>query len=78
VAEGCHLCRDALAAATAVARDGSFGVALEVVDITGIDALERAYRVEIPVLEVDGKRVFRFEVPEDDLRALLRSYSADL
>jgi len=43
----------------------------ELVDITGDPDLERRYRAVIPLVEIDGEERFRFEVDEDDLRALL-------
>jgi hypothetical protein len=66
VADGCHLCRSALEVVRAVCGDD-----FELVDITGDPELEHRYRVVIPVVEIDGEERFRFEVEEEDLRALL-------
>jgi len=44
------------------------GFALELVDISGDDELERRYRVELPVLEIDGERAFAYFVDADALR----------
>jgi hypothetical protein len=42
-----------------------------VVSITGDPELERGYRARIPVVEIDGVERFRYEVAEEDLRALV-------
>ena len=44
---------------------------LTVVDIGGDDELEARYRVELPVVEIDGARAFRYHVAEEDFRAAL-------
>jgi hypothetical protein len=45
---------------------------LEVVDIGGVEALEAAYREHLPVIEVDGERVFTYFVTVDGLLDRLR------
>ncbi len=69
VAEGCHLCEDAVEAIEAVKREVAFE--LTVVDIGGDEELEARYRVELPVVEIDGARAFEYHVTEEDLRAAL-------
>ena len=66
VAEGCHLCGPAVEVVRRVCGD-----AFTVVSITGDEGLERRYRERIPVVEIDGVERFRYEVAEEDLRALL-------
>jgi hypothetical protein len=66
VADGCHLCGVAVEVVRTVCGDD-----FELVDITGDPDLERRYRAVIPLVEIDGEERFRFEVDEDDLRALL-------
>ena len=68
-AEGCHLCEPAKVTTRAVCAE--LGVSLEEIDITGDDALEAAYRTSLPVLEIDGRRAFKFYVDEHDLRERL-------
>jgi glutaredoxin len=68
-AQGCHLCEPAKETARAVCTD--LGVALEEVDITGDAVLEAAYRTLLPVIEIDGRRAFKFYVDEHDLRERL-------
>ncbi len=66
VAEGCHLCEAALEVVRSVQAEVPF--TLDVVDITGDDELERVYRLDLPVLEIDGVRAFRYVVTADGLR----------
>jgi len=69
VAPGCHLCEVALDVIESVRRERRFE--LEVIDITGNEELEGAYRIDLPVGEIDGERVFRYEVTPADLRERL-------
>ena len=41
---------------------------LDVVDIGGDPELERRYRIDIPVVEIDGERAFTYFVQADALR----------
>ena len=66
VADGCHLCGVAVEVVRTVCGDD-----FELVDITGDPDLERRFRAVIPLVEIDGEERFRFEVDEEDLRALL-------
>jgi hypothetical protein len=72
-AVGCHLCEPAKAAVRAVCTP--LGILVEEVDITGDAALEARYRAEIPVVEIDGQKAFKFVVDADDLEARLRRRS---
>jgi glutaredoxin len=65
----CHLCEAALEVIDDVRTEISF--ALEIVDITGDEDLEARYRESIPVIEIDGKRVFTYHVTAEGLRAAL-------
>ena len=68
-AQGFHLCEPAKETARAVCAE--LGVPLEEIDITGDATLEATYRVALPVIEIDGRRAFRFYVDEHDLRERL-------
>jgi glutaredoxin len=68
-AEGCHLCEPVKETARAVC--GRLGVTLEEVDITGNPDLEHRYRESIPVVEIDGRRAFKYFMDADDLAAQL-------
>ena len=45
--------------------------ALEEVDITGVDELERRHREWLPVVEIDGERAFVYHVDERAFRRRL-------
>jgi hypothetical protein len=68
-AQGCHLCERALAQLR-VLRD-ELGFELEEVGIDGDPELEASYREWLPVVELDGERLFTYYVHEDALRRRL-------
>jgi glutaredoxin len=55
---GCHLCERALAQVRALREELRFE--LQEVAIDGDAELEAAYRELIPVVEIDGERVFTY------------------
>jgi glutaredoxin len=63
---GCHLCERALAQVRALRDELRFE--LEEVAIDGDPELEAAYRELIPVVEIDGQRVFTYYVHEAAFR----------
>ena len=68
-AAGCHLCERALEQVRAL-RD-ELGFELEEVAIDGDPALEARYREWLPVVELDGERLFTYHVHEEALRRRL-------
>ena len=68
-ADGCHLSERALAQVRAL-RD-ELGFELEEVVIDGDAELEARYREWLPVVELDGERVFTYFVHEDAFRRRL-------
>jgi glutaredoxin len=68
-APGCHLCEPAKATARAVCAE--LGVDLREIDISGDETLAAAHRASLPVVEIDGRRAFKFFVDEHDLRERL-------
>ena len=66
---GCHLCERALAQVRAL-RD-ELGFELEELAIDGDPELETRYRELIPVVELDGERLFTYYVHEDAFRRRL-------
>ena len=66
---GCHLCQRALEVIREVQPE--LGFELELVDIDGDPALEAAYREDLPVVEIDGERAFRYFVDPEALRRRL-------
>lgn len=66
---GCHLCDVMKAVVERVAH--AIPVALEEIDISGDPALEARYGLEIPVLMIDGKKVAKYRVGDDELKKML-------
>jgi hypothetical protein len=48
-------------------------LALDEIDITGDADLERRYGAEIPVLMVEGKKIAKYRVSEEELTRALRA-----
>jgi len=68
---GCHLCDVMKETITRVAQDVL--LTLEEVDISTDAALEARYGLEIPVLLMDGKKIAKYRVGEDELRRALEA-----
>ena len=68
-AAGCHLCERALAQVRAL--HDELGFALDEVEIDGDAELEARYREWLPVVEIDGERVFTYHVHEEAFRRRL-------
>jgi glutaredoxin len=68
-AAGCHLCERALAQVRALREE--LGFELEEVAIDGSSELEAQYREWLPVVELDGERLFTYHVHEDAFRRRL-------
>jgi len=68
---GCHLCDEAWA--TLLALQSELGYSLDNVDITNDPELERSFRPEIPVVTLDGAKLFKYRVDAGRLRAALNS-----
>jgi glutaredoxin len=62
-AAGCHLCERALNTLESLRERAPFE--LEQVDIGGDPELEARYREWLPVVEIDGERVFVYHVPPE-------------
>ena len=72
-AQGCHLCERAREQLTALRAE--LGFELREVDIGGDADLEAAYREFLPVVELDGERLFTYYVFPDVLRRRLTAQS---
>jgi glutaredoxin len=70
---GCHLCDEMKAAVRRVARWVTAPITIEEIDISTDPDLEARYGLEIPVLLVDGKKVAKYRVSDEDLTRLLRA-----
>ena len=67
---GCHLCdtaRDVL-----LAERSRTPFELVEVDVAGDGLLEREYGIRIPVVEIDGRERFEYEVDPAELLAIVR------
>ncbi len=69
-ARDCSLCGPVKATVDEVAR--RLGVPVEHVDITGDVVLEARYRTDLPVVEIDGRRAFRYRVDDHELERRIR------
>jgi glutaredoxin len=67
----CHLCADAIGSLRALQRE--LGFDLREQDISGDDALHRAYFERIPVGMLDGEELFEYFVDEALVRERLES-----
>jgi glutaredoxin len=66
---GCHLCEEMKAVIDRVRVERAFE--LREVDISGVPDLERRYGTEIPVLEIDGRKVAKYRLDEAALVKML-------
>ena len=67
---GCHLCDTARDVLLGERSRTSFE--LVEVDVAGDDLLEREYGIRIPVVEIDGRERFEYEVDPEELLAIVR------
>jgi len=68
---GCHLCDDMKAIVDRVVRRSAQPIAVEEIDISRDPALEARYGLEIPVLMVDGRKIAKYRVTEEDLARVI-------
>ena len=66
---GCHLCDEMKATVHRVALDPD--IAIEEIDISSDPGLMDHYGLEIPVLMIDGKKVAKYRVTDDDLTRMI-------
>ena len=72
---GCHLCDEMKALVQRVAVSTPFS--LDEVDISGDATLEARYGLEIPVLMIEGKKVAKFRVTEEQLVRMLAARTGE-
>jgi glutaredoxin-like protein DUF836 len=65
------LCEDMKVTIARVAAAMPGALYVDEIDISRDAELERRYGLEIPVLEVNGKKIAKYRVGEDDLRRML-------
>ena len=68
---GCHLCEDMKALVQRVMRTAGRPATIAEVDIAGDADLEARYGSEIPVLEIDGRKIAKYRITEGELRRAL-------
>ena len=69
---GCHLCDEMKAVVQRVAMSFPLTpVKIAEIDISTDPALDERYGAEIPVLLVEGKKVAKYRIGEDELRRVL-------
>jgi hypothetical protein len=64
---GCHLCDEMKTVVHRVVRTANTPIALEEVDISTSAELEARYGLEIPVLLVDGRKVAKYRIADEEL-----------
>ena len=70
---GCHLCDEmkSLVHRVISRQSGQHGVSVEEIDISSDHALLDRYGLEIPVLLIDGKKVAKYRVSEEQLTRMI-------
>jgi hypothetical protein len=72
---GCHLCEEARWLLEAVRARVPF--TLREVQIDGVRGLEERYRSELPVVELEGRKLFSYRVDPVELERALRALSPE-
>ncbi len=68
----CHLCEDALAAIERVRQHEPCELVLVDLDSETARDKRKAYDWEVPVIELDGRKIMKYRVDEERLLRLLR------
>ena len=68
---GCHLCDEMKAVIARVAR--AVPLTLHEIDISRDHELEVRYGLEIPVLEIEGRKAAKYRITEEELTRLLKA-----
>lgn len=70
--EGCHLCDEALAEVESARGEEPFTLVVLDLDREAAEEKRRAYDWEVPVVELDGKKIAKFKLDAARLVRLLR------
>ena len=73
---GCHLCDEMKAIVERAAPAASATVRIDEIDISTDAALEARYGLDIPVLLIDGRKVAKYRVTEEELTRILAARRA--
>ena len=68
---GCHLCEEMKALVTRVIERTNTAARLEEINVETDADLERRFGLEVPVLLLNGRKVAKFRVSEEDLKRIL-------
>ncbi len=68
---GCHLCDDMKALVERVVEERGEPVTVDAVDVSADPELESRYGLEIPVLLLNGTKIAKYRVTEEELRRAL-------
>ena len=68
---GCHLCDEMKATVRRVIQDPHISV--DDIDISNDPVLVDRYGLEIPVLAINGKKVAKYRVSEEELKRMVQS-----
>ena len=68
---GCHLCDEMKALVSRVLSRMSRGISLDEIDISTDRELLERYGLEIPVLMIDGRKVAKYRVTEEELTRMI-------
>jgi len=74
---GCHLCDEMKAVVASVLLTTRTSASVEEIDVETDADLERRFGLEVPVLLVDGKKLAKYRIAEDDLRRILQARSEE-
>jgi hypothetical protein len=74
---GCHLCDEMKAAVDRSVRAAGTPIRIEQIDISGDPDLEARYGLEIPVLMVDGRKVAKYRISDEELLRVLKAREAE-
>lgn len=70
--EGCHLCDDALAAVEAARAEAPFELLVVDLDREAPQDKRAAYDWEVPVIELDGRKIAKYSIEAARLVRLVR------
>ena len=75
--QGCHLCSEMKIAVERAIRGLAVSARIEMVDIAHDAELEARYGLEIPVLLVNGTKVAKYRVTEEELTRILKARTGE-
>ena len=72
---GCHLCDEMKAVIERVAR--SVPLTVDEIDISRDAELDERYKLEIPVLMVNGRKAAKYRITEGELLRIVKQHALD-